>query len=121
MKQTKAKRSIFLTVMITLLTLGTLAAAPTEIYHWHQYYPWWWTLNAAGVYSISLVSLYGVYQLRKWGFWLSVGSTLAAPVYLRPNDPTLQTVHGAIIYIVITGGLIGLYWYAVLRNWRNFV
>jgi hypothetical protein len=107
--------------MITLLTLGTLAAAPTEIYHWHQYYPWWWTLNAAGVYSISLVSLYGVYQLRKWGFWLSVGSTLAAPVYLRPNDPTLQTVHGAIIYIVITGGLIGLYWYAVLRNWRNFV
>jgi hypothetical protein len=120
MDKTTTKRGILLTVMIALLTLGTLAAAPSEIYHWHQYYPWWWTVNAVGVYSISLIGLYGAWRLRKWGFWLSVGSTIAAPLYLRPNDHTLQTVQGAIIYVALTGGLIGLYWYAILRNWRNF-
>ena len=120
MKQHGGSRSRFLTVIILVLTLGTLAAAPIEILHWQQQYPWWWTVNALGVYSISLVGLYGVWQLRKWGFWLSVGSTLAAPLYLRPNDHTLSTTHGAITYILLTGGLIGLYWWAILRSWKEF-
>ena len=113
-------RGTLLTIMIVLLALSTLAAAPIEIYHWHKQYPWWWTINAIAVYSVSLVGLYGVYQLRKWGFWLSIGSTLAAPLYLRPDDPTLTTLHGAIVYILLTSTLIGLYWFAILRSWKNF-
>ncbi len=118
--KTSPKRGTFLTIMIILLALATVAAAPTEIYHWHRYYPWWWTVNAASVYSTSLVGLYGVFKLKKWGLWLSVGSTLAAPLYLRPNDITLQTINGAVGYITITSLLIGLYWYSVRRRWKEF-
>ena len=113
-------RGKFLTIMISVLTLATLLTAPTEIYHWHLYYPWWWTVNAMGVYVISLVGIIGVYRFRKWGFWLSVGSTFAAPLYLRPNDPTLSTFRGATGYIIVTALIIGLYWYAILRQWRTF-
>lgn len=120
MKHQKLDRGSFLTIMLFLLTLGTLAAAPTEIIHWHRYYPWWWTLNAFGVYSVSLVGLYGVLKFRKWGLWLSVGSTFAAPLYLRPNDTTLATIHGSIFYVLVTFGLIGLYWYAIARRWKLF-
>lgn len=119
MDQSKT-RGTFLTVMIVLLATATIAAAPTEIYHWHLYYSWWWAVNATCVYAVSLVGILGVYKLRKWGFWLSVGSTFAAPLYLRPNDPTLMTVHGAIFYIVTTSLLIGLYWYAIRSNWEKF-
>ena len=115
------RRGKLLTLMIVLLAIATLAAAPTEIYHWHQYYPWWWTVNALGVYITSLVGIFGVYRFRKWGFWLSVGSTLAAPVYLRPNDPTLITFRGAAGYILVTAMLIGLYWFSILRSWKKFI
>jgi hypothetical protein len=107
-------------MMIAILAFATLAAAPTEIYHWHRYYPWWWTLNAASVYITSLVGLYGVFKLKKWGLWLSVGSTLAAPLYLRPNDTTLQTINGAIGYIAIMALPIGVYWFAISRRWKDF-
>ena len=117
---TAVKPSRFLFTMLLILTLATLAAAPQEIYHWYQQYPWWWTVNALGVYVISLISLYGVFRMYKWGLWLSVGSTLAAPLYLRPNDKTLISIHGAVVYIGLYGALIGLYWYAVRRNWENF-
>lgn len=120
MNKLQLQRGWFLTIMLSLLTIGTLAAAPTEIIHWQRFYPWWWTVNALGVYSVSLVGLYGVFRYRKWGLWLSVGSTLAAPLYLRPNDATLTTVHGTAVYIVLTFGLIGLYWYAVARRWQLF-
>lgn len=110
----------FLRIMIAVLFIATVVSAPTEIYRWTRDYPWWWTLNAVGVYGISLVGIYGVYRYKKWGFWLSVGSTAAAPLYLRPNDETLMSLSGALGYIGLFGILIGLYWWAILRNWNKF-
>lgn len=119
-KQTEIRPPLSLLVVIGLLTLATILAAPSEIINWHQYYPWWWTVNAICVYVVSLVGVFGVLKLQKWGFWLSVGSTFAAPLYLRPNDHTLTTIHGALGYVIPFLGLVGVYWYLIIRNWKLF-
>lgn len=103
-----------------MLTIATILSAPYEIYRWAIEYPWWWTVNAIGAYGISLVGLYGVYKWRKWGLWLSVGSTLAVPLFLRPTDPALTSLSGAIGYISLYAVIVGLYWFAIKQKWHNF-
>lgn len=103
-----------------LLAAATVLSAPYEIYKWSIEYPWWWTVNAIGAYGTSLVGLYGVFIWKKWGFWLSVGSTLAVPLFLRPTDPTLTTVSGAFGYISLYAIVVGLYWFAIIKRWNHF-